>query len=243
MRILTIETATPTESVGLVSDARIVAERTTRAGRGRADELVASVAHVLDKAALLLADLDGIAVSIGPGRFTGLRVGLATAKGLSASTGVPVLPVPTLEALAASVPREDLGDGAFVCSMLDARRGEVYAALFGPAPGAGRLSEDAALDPAAAARAAVDDARAAVREARRTPGSAARASEGEVVFVGTGASLYSGAVLEAAGPAGRLAAPPVELPGPVALASIAARLLSSGVPDRASVLPKYLRGL
>ncbi len=223
--VLTIETATPIESVGLVSGGELLAKRTTRAGRGHADRLLASVADVLESASLVLCDLDGIAVSIGPGRFTGLRVGLATAKGLSASTGLPVLPVPTLEALAASVPTEQLLGAGAVCAMLDARRGEVYFALFGAAPGSGRLTEDAALDPAAAARAAVE------------------ASNGAVVFAGTGASVYSAEILDAAGPQGRLAGPASDVPEPTALAAIADRVAAEGVPEAAALKPIYLRGL
>lgn len=226
MLTLTIETATQDESVAVVAHGELLAERTTRAGRGRADELTESVADVLSSSSLALAGLDAIAVSIGPGRFTGLRVGLATAKGLSAATGVPILPVPTLEALAASAPPDDLRDGAVVCAMLDARRGEVYSALFRLGAMTVRLLPDVAAAPAAAAALAVE------------------ASGGSpVVFVGTGASLYSKEIAKSVGVRGRFPSLPTETPGPIAMARIAERQAASGPVDLASLTPVYLRGL
>ncbi len=71
-------------------------------------------------------DLEGLAVSIGPGSFTGLRVGVATVKGLALALDLPVAPVPTLDALAATLPFA----AAPVCPLLDARKGEVYCSLY-----------------------------------------------------------------------------------------------------------------
>jgi tRNA threonylcarbamoyladenosine biosynthesis protein TsaB len=71
-------------------------------------------------------DLEGLAVSIGPGSFTGLRVGLSTAKGLALALGIPLAPVPTLDALASALPFAALP----VCPLLDARKGEVYLSLY-----------------------------------------------------------------------------------------------------------------
>jgi tRNA threonylcarbamoyladenosine biosynthesis protein TsaB len=72
------------------------------------------------------ASLEALAVSVGPGSFTGLRVGAATAKGLALALEIPVAPVPTLDALAATLPFAD----APVCPLLDARKGEVYCSLY-----------------------------------------------------------------------------------------------------------------
>ena len=82
--------------------------------------------HVLRQAGLKISDIDVFAVAIGPGSFTGLRIGLSTVKGFSYATGKPIVSVPTLEALAWNFPYCIYP----VCTMLDARKKEVYTALF-----------------------------------------------------------------------------------------------------------------
>lgn len=221
MRILTIDTATPVETVAVVDGGAVLAERTTRAGRGHADELVAAVADVLDASSVSLNELDGVAVSIGPGRFTGLRVGLATAKGLAAAAGLRILPVPTLEALAAGI-----GDVGLVCPMLDARRGEVYAALFRSGPAPERLAPDCADDPSSLA------ARVGVL------------AQGELVtFVGTGATLYESEIDAALVGAASFPGTSFERPSPAAMAALAARAAGDAPVDAASLSPFYLRGV
>jgi tRNA threonylcarbamoyladenosine biosynthesis protein TsaB len=141
--VLGIETATRTGSVGVVRiepGERVgvtLAEAQTPAGVRTAESLLGSIDDCLARAASDLEVLDGIAVSIGPGSFTGLRVGLATAKGFALAGRAWLVGVPTLEALAvASVARdhregeEPTLPGDLVCVCLDARRGEVYASLF-----------------------------------------------------------------------------------------------------------------
>ncbi|MFH1502682.1 MAG: tRNA (adenosine(37)-N6)-threonylcarbamoyltransferase complex dimerization subunit type 1 TsaB [Candidatus Eisenbacteria bacterium] len=226
MRILTIDTSTTVEAAAVVDGERVLSERAILAGRGRADELVAAVAGALSDASTRLADLDGVAVSVGPGRFTGLRVGLATAKGLTAATGLPLLPVPTLEALAASAfdPGErGETDVSLVCPMLDARRGEVYAALFRRGAAMERVLADGAWDPIE---------------------FAARAGEvagGETLtLVGTGAVLYASELAHALGAAALFPEPSVERPTPVAIAAVG---VERGPADVSSVVPVYLRGV
>lgn len=125
MRVLGIDTATWTASVGICVDGKTRSERSVATGGGHALSLMALVAETLRDAALEMVDIQGVAVSIGPGSFTGLRVGLATAKGLAMAGGLPVAGVSTLEALAAAA---EIRDG-LVCPVLDARKGEIYAAL------------------------------------------------------------------------------------------------------------------
>jgi tRNA threonylcarbamoyladenosine biosynthesis protein TsaB len=224
LRILTIETATPVEAVAVVDGEDLLAERTTLAGRGRADELVSAVASVLSESGLGLRELEAVAISIGPGRFTGLRVGLATAKGLTAATGLPLLPVPTLEALAASAPA--VPGAALVCPMLDARRGEVYAALFRRGPVLKRVLPERAIDPTEFA--------VLVRDVAAGSG---------VVFVGTGAALYSSELTGELEDLALFPEPAVERPGPVALATLAAGVAERGGVDDSSLVPVYLRGV
>jgi tRNA threonylcarbamoyladenosine biosynthesis protein TsaB len=102
---------------------------------GHATELMPAVARCMDEAGVGWADLDAIAVGVGPGMFTGLRIGVATARGLATATGLELRPVSSLEALAAgarAVEAEASGDGApaAVLALIDARRGEVFAGLY-----------------------------------------------------------------------------------------------------------------
>jgi tRNA threonylcarbamoyladenosine biosynthesis protein TsaB len=107
------------------------------------------VERVLADAGLGVADVEALAVSIGPGSFTGLRVGLALAKGIAFAGGLPIAAVPTLEALAWTA---EAAPGETVCAALDARKREVYAALFTmTADGPRRDTPDEALPPQALA--------------------------------------------------------------------------------------------
>ena len=107
---------------------------------GHAEIILPLVASVFAKARASLSDLDGIAVSIGPGSFTGLRIGLSTVKGLAYGGQLPVAGVSTLLAIAARVCAFD----GLICSMLDARKNEAYASFFRPMGGyLTRLTEDA----------------------------------------------------------------------------------------------------
>lgn len=129
MNVLGIETATTVCAVALVRDGNVAAESLLEAGRVHAETLMGQIASVLGPAG---ADaLDGIAVSAGPGSFTGLRIGLSVAKGIAFARGIPLAGVPTLEALAAHAAGTDhLGPGTRLLAALDARRDEVYCQLF-----------------------------------------------------------------------------------------------------------------
>src|SRR5713101_4046455 len=168
MRMLAIETATPAQSVALLDEDRLLAEVSYDAKGSRGGLLLPTVDHVLRKAGVAAKDLDAVAVSIGPGSFTGLRVGLATAKGLALGTGATVVGVPTLEALAEGYAHANVT----ICALLDAYRGEMYMALFRRKGNAlERLSPDTVLAPDAAA-------------------SALAAVEGPVHLIGSGAARY-----------------------------------------------------
>jgi tRNA threonylcarbamoyladenosine biosynthesis protein TsaB len=115
----------------LVRDGVVVAEAARRAERSHAAFLPDLVTDVLATADVDVRALEAVAVSIGPGSFTGLRIGLAFAKGLAYAAGIPVAPVSTLEAWASGA---DAEPGTSVCAAIDARKGEIYAALFSVAP-------------------------------------------------------------------------------------------------------------
>ena len=138
MRILGIDSSIPGASVALVEDGKLLAEEIhaeTAAGRdpyngprlGNHAEIVLPLVQALfDKLHASFQDLAGIAVSIGPGSFTGLRIGLATAKGMAYESGLPLVGVSTLEANAARI----IKFHGIIGSVLDARKGEVYLGLF-----------------------------------------------------------------------------------------------------------------
>ena len=126
MYVLGLDTATAIASVGIASVRGAVVERSVIMTGSHASTLLPLIDDVLSAAALRLRDLTRIAVSIGPGSFTGLRIGLSVAKGLAVATGLPLSGVPTLEAYAHAVGPCD----GTVWPVLDARKGEVYAAAY-----------------------------------------------------------------------------------------------------------------
>lgn len=143
MRFLGIDTSTWRASVGLVEAGRCLAERHEMGRGSHAAALFPMLDAVLADAGMTIDALDGVAVAAGPGSFSGLRVGLSVAKGLALARSIAVVPVPTLAALSLAADAEGP-----VCSMLDARRGEVYWALFEVGHGVmRRLSEDALTSP------------------------------------------------------------------------------------------------
>ena len=147
--VLGIDTATWTAAVGVVRDGVVLAEATHRESRSHTASLPGLVERVLAAAGATVDDVEAVAVSIGPGSFTGLRVGLALAKGLAFAGRIPCVPVATLEALAwaAAAPAD-----ASVWAAIDARKREVYAACFrATAGGLERLTPDLALSPEALA--------------------------------------------------------------------------------------------
>jgi tRNA threonylcarbamoyladenosine biosynthesis protein TsaB len=138
--VLGIETATVLGGVALVSDTgELLGEIALRSHESHSERILPALEWLLATLGLTLRDCAAVAVSQGPGSFTGLRAGIATAKGLSFSLGVPLFGISTLEALAANAPPA----AGPVCAVLDARRGEVFRALFGCGPtGPQRLDPD-----------------------------------------------------------------------------------------------------
>jgi tRNA threonylcarbamoyladenosine biosynthesis protein TsaB len=176
---------------------------------GHARELMPAVAETMDEAALSLPELDAIGVGVGPGSFTGLRIGVATARALAASAGVELRPASSLAALAEGIESE------LALPLIDAKRGELFAALFD--------SGEARWTPFVAA---AEDVAARVREAGLTP---LAAGDGSVRFRG---------VLEAAG----IRVEPNGSRAHVVRALHICRLAAAASPiPPEAVLPEYLR--
>jgi tRNA threonylcarbamoyladenosine biosynthesis protein TsaB len=147
MRILAVETATIEVGVAIADEGGPLATVTARPGRRQAETLHPAIADVCRIAGVALSELDGIAVDIGPGLFTGLRVGVAAAKALAGALGVRVVTAVSLEILAAACPT----GLAAVVPVVDMRRGEVAWLLPGDPPAsphlgtAGDLAADIAV--------------------------------------------------------------------------------------------------
>jgi len=126
MRVLAIETSTLAGGVALVEGERTVAEYTLDIRITHSERLMPAIDQVMRDSGWRPADLGGLAVAIGPGSFTGLRIGVSAVKGLALALSLPIAAVPTLDALAAGLP-EAAGP---VCPVMAARRDEVYASLY-----------------------------------------------------------------------------------------------------------------
>ena len=126
MRVLAVETSTLSGGAALLDGERVVGEYTLDVRLTHSERLMAAIDQLLTDAGWTARDLEGLAVSVGPGSFTGLRVGLSTVKGLALALSVPVTAVPTLDAMAAMLPFAALP----VCPVLDARKREVYASRY-----------------------------------------------------------------------------------------------------------------
>jgi tRNA threonylcarbamoyladenosine biosynthesis protein TsaB len=216
MKTLGVDTSTPVNTVALCDDGRILVETAVDCGRAHAERLMATVDWVLAEAG---TDMDGIgmlAVSVGPGSFTGLRIGVAAWKGLALARGIPLVGVPTLDALTRIGAFHDTA----VCPMLDAKMNEVFAALYRFSPkGREKLTEDCVV-----------------------PASEmlARAPE-DTIFLGDGADLYRDAIL-AARPNATILGGGFRSPRASAVCIEAEAMVKAGcATSAAAVKPVYLR--
>lgn len=208
MNVLAFDTATPATVVALLPAATERAHLPGPGERpGHATQLLALANALLGEAGLAFADVDRIGVGVGPGTFTGLRIGVSTARALAQAAGAALVGVSTLEALAAAAQREGP-----VLAVLDARRGEAFAALY---EGGEERAAPAAMRP--------EDLAHLVR-----PGTLA---------VGDGAVRFR-AVLEPAGAAVPDDGSPVHTVSALAVARLAER---ADPPADGSVIPEYLR--
>jgi tRNA threonylcarbamoyladenosine biosynthesis protein TsaB len=127
-RILSIETSTSICSVAIHEQGELLALAEIKEPGAHAEKLLLLVDEVFEKSGLSFADLDAVAVSQGPGSYTGLRIGVSTAKGIAYALEIPLIGINTLQAMAAS---QSVAPGDYVVAVLDARRKEVYTQTFG----------------------------------------------------------------------------------------------------------------
>jgi tRNA threonylcarbamoyladenosine biosynthesis protein TsaB len=150
MTILGIDTSTRHGSIALVRAGQVLGSLQVAGRLDHSEQALMSVSYLLSRLGVARGDLDAVAVSVGPGSFTGVRVGLASAGGLARGLGIPALGLSSLEALARSV--SGRRPGSWICPWLEAGRGEVYAAAYqdpGEADGPRPLREPSLARPEA----------------------------------------------------------------------------------------------
>ncbi len=220
MKILAIETSTMLGGVAVMDDVKgLLVEVRASVKAGHSGKLMPEIDDALKRASLGLGDIDALCVTTGPGSFTGLRIGLSTVKGLAYSTGLPVVAVPTLEALAWNFPDFPCP----VCPMLDARKKEVYAGIFRTnADGIVRLMDEASIRPEALAL--------ALKEHEK------------VVLLGEAVGLYREVFTAALGDRALFAPPHLMAPSPAASAELGlAMALRGEFKDPVALAPFYIR--
>src|ERR1044071_1151451 len=127
--ILLLESSSSVCSVALARDGEVIAWREEHEANKHAEKLSVFCDEVLKETGTTPVQLDAVAVSGGPGSYTGLRIGTSTAKGYCYALNIPLIAVPTLEAMARGM-RNAAAGGELVCPMIDARRMEVYSAIY-----------------------------------------------------------------------------------------------------------------
>ena len=128
MKLLAIDTSTDYLSLAVIKDGRVITKFHRRAAMRHSILLVPTIDKVLKKAKLKVRDMDCFAISIGPGSFTGLRIGVTVVKGLAYALKKPVIAVPTLDAIAMNAKKSK----GIICVVLDARTKKVYACMYRP---------------------------------------------------------------------------------------------------------------
>lgn len=224
MLILSIDTATPVAGVALVDDIQVRYEVMANTGYKHSRTLLEMIDVAFKTVGTSLAEIDAVAVTSGPGSFTGLRIGMAAAKGLALSAEKPLIGIPTLDAVAYEIGWMPI----IICPVLNARKGEMYGAFYqgGPRP-MRRISDNLAVSPERLA----ETARLILEEAGHT----------QVCFVGDGTAAYGSRLRELLGMAAVFSEEPA-LPRASAAGCLArGRLLSGQLDDVFTLVPTYIR--
>jgi tRNA threonylcarbamoyladenosine biosynthesis protein TsaB len=216
VKILSLDTSTAVFSIAVSDGDNVIAELSGDAGPAASARIPGHIQSLLRDACLDIKAVDAFAVTVGPGAFTGLRVGIALVKGLAYSTGKPVIPFSSLELLALNAKNSVIP----VCTMFDARRGEVYSALY-------RFDGDMHL---------IHPGKAIA------PAQLLAEMEGDVLFIGDGANRYRDLIIERCCDHAHFAADELNFPKASAGAALVQRRLESGLTvSPLELAPCYLR--
>lgn len=232
MKVLGLDTSTALLSAAIVDGGVLAAERTRESVRPRdrrpgrsnhAEGLLPLIGEVLDGAGTAFSSLSLLGVAVGPGSFTGLRIGISTAKGLVYGSDIPVVGVSTLEASAYRVPADE--DAVFICPMIDARKDEVYAALFRrTSENFERFIEDSLAGPEAMVR------------------SVQSVAAGSCLYLGSGARAYAEVIRRCGASRARVSDGVEYASVAAAVARLAeARYVAAPELGAASLAPRYIR--
>jgi len=218
MKILAIETSTMLGGIAVVDEINgLIAETRLNVKSTHSERLMTVIDSTLVRSELSLDDIDAFAIALGPGSFTGLRIGLSTVKGLSYATGKPMVTVPTLEAFIWNFPFSMYP----VCLMLDARKGEVYSAVF-------RWEEG--------------EFRKIINELSIKPSVLMRELKGNVIFAGEGVLLYKEQIMEIMKERAFIAPPDKMVPSPANVAMLGlSKALRGEYAGVSATVPFYIR--
>ncbi|QGG49102.1 tRNA (adenosine(37)-N6)-threonylcarbamoyltransferase complex dimerization subunit type 1 TsaB [Heliorestis convoluta] len=224
MYVLGLDCSTTVTTIAIVSDEKVIAETFLHTQGTHSERLMPALEQTLALSRCKLSDLHGFAVAIGPGSFTGLRIALASVKGMAHPLGLPVVAIPTLDALARNIAHSS----AFICPILDARKSEVYTALY-EAEGEGmkRLSPYEALSP----QQLIQQLESKWKEQKKP-----------ILFLGDAVPVYRSYLEEAMGPSALFAPPELAYPRGSQVARLGWQRLQSGEEDSLHELaPLYIR--
>ncbi|MDB5107202.1 MAG: peptidase glycoprotease [Candidatus Binatus sp.] len=223
--VLGLDTSTANANLALVNHGQIVAT-ISRPVTSHGAALPGAVADLLAQAGIKLRDLGAIAIGIGPGSFTGLRIGLSYTKGLALASGCALIGVPSFDAFATdAAAHEKVADGTFIAVILDARKGEVYAALYrAVSDGLEKISEEQVVR--------LEQLASRITEQVRKT----------ILLVGDQKAVDAAALIDSAGHRVTVLDPGTFVKCGASIAAIGAARLIRGETDRAATLePLYIR--
>jgi tRNA threonylcarbamoyladenosine biosynthesis protein TsaB len=216
--VLGIDTSTSCGAVGLMDGGEVLSDTLLNIPVTHSERLLRAIEFALGEARCSIGDVDGWAISLGPGSFTGLRIGVSTVKGLAFATGKPVAGVSTLDVLASQVSPTSY----LICPILDARKGEVYTAFYryGAENILGRRSDAQALRP--------EDLVKKIKE--------------QTIFLGDGVRTYGDFLLHSLPSLATFPAAPLQIPHGSMVATLGFELLKKGEHLNISTFsPIYIR--
>jgi len=221
MKVIGIDTSTMMGSIGLIDNGRPVALFNLNIEVTYSERLLPALDILLEKSRIKIEDIDLFSISIGPGSFTGLRIGLGTVKGLSMALHKPFVGVSSLEVLAMNVPFCPY----IICPVIDARKREVYTALFSyQKDSLKRLTEDLVISPV--------DLIKLIQE---------KAPSSEIILMGDGVAIYRDLFIRELGKRIFFAPPNASGPSAINVAQLGLRKFYSGETLTPVSVPLYIR--